>query len=77
MAAIELLLRRSLELALKGDLRAVTMVLSHYRAASPEVPEPVDAGVSTPLTPGDEAILQDFLDKAIANLEPAKGKRDA
>lgn len=77
MAAIELLLRRSLEIALKGDLRAVALVLSHYRAAAPEPPEPVDVGVVTPLTAGDEAILQDFLDRAIADLKPAKGKPNA
>lgn len=77
MAAIELLLRRSLEIALKGDLRAVALVLSHYRAASPEPPEPVDVGVVAPLTASDEAILQDFLDRAIADLRPAKGEANA
>jgi hypothetical protein len=58
---IEALLRRQLEMAVKGDLRAIAQLTAMYRAA---VPDAVDPDLSRPsgeeLSQEDQAILEAF-----------------
>jgi hypothetical protein len=58
---IEALLRRQLEMAVKGDLRAITLLTGMYRAA---VPDAIDPDLMQPsgeeLSREDQAILEDY-----------------
>jgi hypothetical protein len=67
---IEALLRRQLEMAVKGDLRAITLLTGMYRDA---VPDTVDSDQARPsveeLSREDQAILEAFQQSLIGTLQ--------
>lgn len=71
MTVVEALLQRIMELASKGDLRAIMQCLQLYRNARPDeldLPGASEAPPTGPLTETDQAILAEFATEIIAGL---------
>jgi hypothetical protein len=65
ISTIEALLRKSIEMAGKGDLRAIARCVDLYSAAVPnEVPPGASAPAEVPLAPSEQSIMDMMLDMA-------------
>lgn len=65
MHRIEAVLHKTFELALKGNLRALSQILSLYAAAVPEIAAAEAAVPAEDLTPTDIAILEEYKAQAL------------
>jgi hypothetical protein len=66
IARIEAVLHKALELAMKGNIRALTEILKAYASAVPDITTTNAAGVAEDLTETDRAVLDEYLAMVLA-----------